>query len=1058
MIDDVAEGAETFSVRLSNPQSTDTTRVELGTKTGTATIEPSDALTAEVDNQDTTVLEGNSATFVVDLGGTSSASVEIDYMVAGSGDSAADAADFSPEKGKLTIPAGRSTGTIQVEAVDDDILEPDETLEVTLTGAAPANVVTVDQNEDSATTIIGASDSPARVSVADVTVDEGETAMIEVRLSKIVSSAVTVGYTLANVAPTSGADYSHTQADLVFMPGDTAKTIEVRTTPDSLAEDEETFTVTLEPPDPEVTGVSLGRSEATVTITDDALRATIKGPASVNEGDEAEYTVTVTGGTFGTGEDDQVTVSWSTEENGATSADFSSPTSGMLTITPEEPSMTFTIRTANDDEAELDEEFVVSLTATIAGDPVRTGSPARTTIVDNDGSVQVSIKTETDPDRLIVAEGQLATFVVELGTVVDEDVTVVYTTGAEGDSDTATADTDYVAAVGDTVVIPAGEMSMTISVATLRDNEEELEDEIFSVNLLDEGLREGVQIGTRTARATITDHQIDVSVTADQESVNEGSAAVFTVSLTVDDNPAGARNRSGVEVDYAVVGDVNAQDYREAGTGTLTIEADESEAMITITTIADGVLDPVETLTLSLTSATSLNDQGLAVVDDPPAGEATTTVVDEGTVTWSVTDASVEEGDVATFTISLNAPVQDDVTLTYRTVPGTATAGSDYTGVSNGTVTVTGNNTEETFTVATVDDSTGEATETFTVQLSLSSAPAGVGPQSRTATVTITDDDIRLRPVSPVTITEGETETVTLTLEQPLLASVKVRYVPVPSSTTADANDLSIALPLPPDAQGAYDLPIGFQGGPVTVRAVDDSLAEGTEQMVLELLTVPASGQPAKLGTIQITIEDNDELSASVTVPNAVAEGEVAPFTVKLSGGTSTAPVVVTYEWSGTAKAPGDYTAPSGSLTIPSGQSSGTIAIQTNTDNVIEPDETLVVTLTGRPTTDKGTARVGSPKSATTAIQDEVFHSFNRVNRTLLPSVVRASAAGALEAVSWRMAEASQGDSAGGYRRPRRADRALSGAAGERAGAAGRQLRLGKGAGRLLLPGAAEFP
>ena len=39
-----------------------------------------------------------------------------------------------------------------------------------------------------------------------------------------------------------------------------------------------------------------------------------------------------------------------------------------------------------------------------------------------------------------------------------------------------------------------------------------------------------------------------------------------------------------------------------------------------------------------------------------------------------------------------------------------------------------------------------------------------------------------------------------------------------------------------------------------------------------------------------------------------------------------------------------------------------------------------------------------------------MYHSINRVNQALLPSVARASAASALEAVSWRMAEAAQGD------------------------------------------------
>ena len=180
--------------------------------------------------------------------------------------------------------------------------------------------------------------------------------------------------------------------------------------------------------------------------------------------------------------------------------------------------------------------------------------------------------------------------------------------------------------------------------------------------------------------------------------------------------------------------------------------------------------------------------------------------------------------------------------------------------------------------------------------------------------------------------------------------------------------------------------------------------------MTAVLWTVPPSGQQgSRIGSVNVTIEDNDELSASVTVPETVTEGETAPFTVSLSGGTSTANVVVSYTVGGTAKAPGDYTAPSGSLTIQSGESSGTISIQTNTDNEIEPDETLVVTLTDAQTAN-GTAGVGSPRSATTAIQDPVFHSFNRVNQTLLPGVVRASAASALEAVSWRMAEAAQGD------------------------------------------------
>ena len=77
-------------------------------------------------------------------------------------------------------------------------------------------------------------------------------------------------------------------------------------------------------------------------------------------------------------------------------------------------------------------------------------------------------------------------------------------------------------------------MSATITVATAPpDGEDEIPDESFSVSLLDDGLPEDVAIDTRTASVRITDHEIRASVTAPSTPVNEGSAAVFTVSLTV---------------------------------------------------------------------------------------------------------------------------------------------------------------------------------------------------------------------------------------------------------------------------------------------------------------------------------------------------------------------------------------------------------------------------------------------------------------------------------------------------------------------------------------------
>jgi hypothetical protein len=56
-----------------------------------------------------------------------------------------------------------------------------------------------------------------------------------------------------------------------------------------------------------------------------------------------------------------------------------------------------------------------------------------------------------------------------------------------------------------------------------------------------------------------------------------------------------------------------------------------------------------------------------------------------------------------------------DTVVNYRTADGSATAGSDYTGTTTGTVTIPKNATTGTIRVPITDDSTYERDETFTV-------------------------------------------------------------------------------------------------------------------------------------------------------------------------------------------------------------------------------------------------------------------------------------------------------------------------------------------------------
>ncbi len=85
-----------------------------------------------------------------------------------------------------------------------------------------------------------------------------------------------------------------------------------------------------------------------------------------------------------------------------------------------------------------------------------------------------------------------------------------------------------------------------------------------------------------------------------------------------------------------------------------------------------------------------------------------------------------------TFTVSLSAAYSQPVTVSYRTVNGTATAGSDYTS-KTGTITFAPGQTTQTITIQVKGDNKRESNETFYVELfnnssnSLFSKSRGIG-------------------------------------------------------------------------------------------------------------------------------------------------------------------------------------------------------------------------------------------------------------------------------------------------------------------------------------------
>ena len=112
----------------------------------------------------------------------------------------------------------------------------------------------------------------------------------------------------------------------------------------------------------------------------------------------------------------------------------------------------------------------------------------------------------------------------------------------------------------------------------------------------------------------------------------------------------------------------------------------------------------------------------------------------------SIGDAFATEGSAVGFSISMSKSAETEVTVSYSTSDGTATAdpnatdGADYTAAASETVTIAAGETTKTISIPTGDDAVDEGDETFTVTLSDASGNAALGA-SISATGTIVDND-----------------------------------------------------------------------------------------------------------------------------------------------------------------------------------------------------------------------------------------------------------------------------------------------------------------------------
>src|ERR1043165_6685335 len=173
---------------------------------------------------------------------------------------------------------------------------------------------------------------------------------------------------------------------------------------------------------------------------------------------------------------------------------------------------------------------------------------------------------------------------------------------------------------------------------------------------------------------------------------------------------------------------------------------------------------------------------------------------------------------------------------------------------------------------------------------------------------------------------------------------------------------------------GTVVIPSGSPTATVTLDPTSDLTVEGNETAILTVIagTSYDIGAPAAAtGTIT-----NDDTDVTVAVAPSSVEEDGAPNLVYTftRNGVTTGPLTVNFSVGGTATYNNDYTqtgaasftATDGTVTFASGSSTATVTVDPTADTVVEPNETVILTLT------TGTGyNVAAPSTATGTITND---------------------------------------------------------------------------------------
>ena len=828
-------------------------------------------------------------------------------------------------------------------------------------------------------------DSPEpQLSIADFSVDEDDgNAVFRVNLDVPSGEAAAVDYATSDGTAIGGSDYTATSGRLTIPANRAFADIQVPIADDAIAEQDETFTLTLS----NAGNATIADSEATATIVDNEGTPVLSvTDASAEEGDAVEFTVSLSPAAG-----QAVTVQYDTSigaTDTASADDFTAASAQTLSIPAGDTSATISIPTAEDTTEEGDETFTLTLSNASSNAEIDSQAMTATGTIENDDVVPARITNiafTNTPSGGVYRLGD----VIEVSVTFNRDVEVTGTPRVKVTQLPADIHYSYIyplyaaSASTDRVLV-----FQLVATSDVDNSSSGLRIQADGVQLNGGTIRnKGATVNANRSHALLTS-SLDVATRSISDIKVTSTPAV---SDTVTGNPVfGPGETVQFKVTFGQSVTVNT------GSGTPQLKFVAGDQGRQTAAYASGSNTAELTFNWTVPADVPGNETRIGIPTNTNVPNSTALRTDQGLVLNGATIQDASQRNINIRHGGFNTSARADttapslltgadgatvdgalLTLTFKSADGvaehldsdSAPAASDFTVTVDGTArTVTGVDVEGAQVELTLASAVGHA-QTVT---------AGYAPGTDAlqdlwdqAAAGFTNRSVRndspepVLSIGDVTVAEdGGAAVFTVSLDVASGETVTVGYATADDTAVAGADYTAAAGTLtfdPGDLSETFSVSIG-----------DDSIGEGSEAFTVTLSN--ASNASIGDGAATGTITDNEQMPTLSIADASAAEGSPVAFTVSLSP-VAAGDVTVGYATTdGTATTDtnhadgADYTAPAAnaSLTILAGQGSATISVPTGDDQIYEANESFTLTLSGP----SSNAVLGTAKTATGTIEN----------------------------------------------------------------------------------------